>query len=109
MLLPGFLLTAVFALVVGSAGAVAWGGLKNIPLLASISNPFKDVDYSTMAKVQRYTARDGTSLAWYSYTPAPSAAATLARRVVLVHGSSARGQSMHMLHNVQAVAQACKA
>jgi pimeloyl-ACP methyl ester carboxylesterase len=48
-------------------------------------------------KAQRYTARDGTPLAWYGYAPAPAATATLARRVVLVHGSSARGQSMHVL------------
>lgn len=97
MLLPTLLLTAVFALVVGCAAAVAWGGPKDIPPLVSINNPFRDVDYRNVPKVQRYTARDGTSLAWYGYTPAPAATPALARRVVLVHGSSARGQSMHVL------------
>ena len=97
MLLPAVLLTTVFALIVGCAAAVIWGGPKDIPPLASINDPFKDVDYSSVPKVQRYTARDGASLAWHGYLPMPSTATTPMRRVVLVHGSSARGQSMHVL------------
>ncbi len=90
MLLLAFLLTAI----VGCAAAVAWGGPKDIPPLASINNPFRDVDYSKVPKVQRYTARDETSLAWYGYTPAPSATTAPARRVVLVHGVC-RGSTGH--------------
>jgi len=93
MLLLALLLTAI----VGCAAAVAWGGPKEIPPLASINNPFRGVDYSSVPRVQRYTARDGTSLAWHGYLPMPSTATTPMRRVVLVHGSSARGQSMHVL------------
>ena len=96
-MLISVLVIAVSGVIVGCAAAVAWGGPKDIPPLASINNPFRDVDYSKVPKVQRYTARDGTSLAWYGYTPAPSANTARARRVVLVHGSSARGQSMHVL------------
>ncbi|MFN3439207.1 MAG: alpha/beta hydrolase [Acidovorax sp.] len=96
-MLISVLAIAVSGVIVGCAAAVAWGGPKDIPPLASINNPFRDVDYSKVPKVQRYTARDGTSLAWYGYTPAPSATTAPARRVVLVHGSSARGQSMHVL------------
>jgi len=96
-MLISVLVVAVSGVIVGCAAAVTWGGPKDIPPLASINNPFRDVDYSKVPKVQRYTARDGTSLAWYGYTPAPSATTAPARRVVLVHGSSARGQSMHVL------------
>lgn len=96
-MLISVLVMAVSGVIVGCTAAVAWGGPKDIPPLASINNPFRDVDYSKVPKVQRYTARDGTSLAWYGYTPAPSANTAPARRVVLVHGSSARGQSMHVL------------
>eukprot|EP01034_Spumella_vulgaris_P017582 gene17582-22420_t len=63
------LLTAVLAALAGLAAAIAWGGPKNIPPLASINNPFKDVDYSNVPPAQRYTARDGTSLAWHGYSP----------------------------------------
>lgn len=97
MLLPASLLIAAFIVVIGCAAAVTWGGPQNIPPLASINDPFKDVDYSNVPKVQRYTARDGASLAWHGYLPMPSTATTPMRRMVLVHGSSARGQSMHVL------------
>lgn len=97
MLLPAFLLIAAFIVVIGCTAAVTWGGPQKIPPLASINDPFKDVDYSNVPKVQRYTARDGASLAWHGYPPMPSTATTPVRRVVLVHGSSARGQSMHVL------------
>ena len=96
-MLISVLVMAASGVIVGCAAAVAWGGPKDIPPLASINNPFRDVDYSKVPKMQRYTARDGTSIAWYGYTPAHSATADTARRVILVHGSSARGQSMHVL------------
>ena len=94
MLIAALLLTATIA---GLAAAIAWGGPKDIPPLASINNPFKDVDYSNVPPAQRYTARDGASLAWHSYSPAGAAPDAPQRRVVLVHGSSARGQSNHVL------------
>lgn len=107
MLIAALLLTAAIA---GLAAAIAWGGPKDIPPLASFNNPFKDVDYSNVPPAQRYTARDGTSLAWHGYTPAGGAGGTGAsasaplRRVVLVHGSSARGQSNHVLAQALAAA-----
>jgi alpha-beta hydrolase superfamily lysophospholipase len=97
MLLPPILLITAFVVFLGCAAAVTWGGPKEIPPLASINAPFADVDFSNAPAVQRYTARDGTSLAWYGYPPLISNASTRVRRVVLVHGSSARGQSMHVL------------
>jgi pimeloyl-ACP methyl ester carboxylesterase len=94
MLIATLLVTAGIA---GLAAAIAWGGPKDIAPLASINDPFKHVDYSGVPPAQHYTARDGTSLAWHGYRPALAMAETLQRRVVLVHGSSARGQSMHAL------------
>lgn len=87
----------VLALVVGLAAAITWGGPKDIAPLASINDPFSSVDNSRLPPVQQYTARDGTSLAWRAYSPTHPVAGTAQRRVVLVHGSSARGQSMHVL------------
>ena len=83
----------VFVLLV--AGAVAVGGPADIRPLDSINAPFEKVDFSAVPPSQRFTARDGTALAWLHY-PATTVAAAQ-RRVVLVHGSSARAQSMHVL------------
>ena len=90
MMIPAILLIALLA-------AMAWGGPRDIAPLASVNSPFEGVDFSGVPPVQRYTARDGTPLAWYAYGPAAPGAAGLARRVVLVHGSSSRARSMHVL------------
>lgn len=79
------------------AAAVVWGGPGAIAPLASINDPFRGVDFSKVPRARYYTARDGTRLAWHGYTPTPTPTSTTSRRVVLVHGSSARGQSMHVL------------
>lgn len=81
------------------ASALAFGGPRDIAPLASVNDPFDGVDFSRAPPAQRYTARDGTPLAWYSYAPAPGATAEGApvRRVVLVHGSSSRARSLHVL------------
>ena len=113
MFIAATLLTAVLAALAGLAAAIAWGGPKDIPPLASINNPFKDVDYSNVPPAQRYTARDGASLAWHGYSPTggtggtggtDASASAPQRRVVLVHGSSARGQSNHVLAQALAAA-----
>lgn len=97
VLIATILLATAVAGLAGFAAAIAWGGPHDLPPLASINNPFKGVDYSTVPPAQHYTARDGTSLAWHGYHPNPATAATVQGRVVLVHGSSARGQSNHVL------------
>lgn len=96
---PPGLITAVvlLTLMAGLAGALAWGGPKDIAPLPSINNPFWGLDNSRLPPVQQYAARDGTALAWRGYSPAQSSEGAGQRRVVLVHGSSARGQSMHVL------------
>ncbi len=94
MLIPLIVRTVCLAAL---AAAIAWGGPKDITPLASVNTPFDGVDFSGLPPAQRYTARDGTAPAWYAYAPASDAASTPPRRVVLVHGSSSRARSTHVL------------
>lgn len=96
------LLTLLVVLVAALAAAVTFGGPGPIPPLDSINKPFAGVDFSRVPPPRKFTARDGTALAWLEY-PAAGGAPN-ARRVVLVHGSSARGQSMHVLAQALAAA-----
>lgn len=89
------ILTVATVLLVGQGSAIWLGGPRDIAPLSSINAPFAKVDFSAVPKAQTFTARDGSVLAYLHYAAAGSAAA--ARRIVLVHGSSARGQSMHPL------------
>ncbi|TWO69517.1 alpha/beta fold hydrolase [Caenimonas sedimenti] len=90
-------------LVLAFAAAIAFGGPAKAAPLASVNAPFAKVDFSAVPPARRFQARDGASLAWLHY-PATGTQAPNGRRVVLVHGSSGRGQSMHML--AQGLAQA---
>lgn len=91
LMIPAILLIALLA-------AMAWGGPRDIAPLASVNSPFEGVDFSGLPPVQRYAARDGTPMAWHAYGPAaPGAAGPRQRRVVLVHGSSSRARSLHVL------------
>lgn len=86
LLLPPLLLVAVLA------AAIAFGGPGQPAPMVSISDPFKGVDTSDLPLLQRFAARDTTPLAFRSYLPAQPRGS-----VVLVHGSSASSQSMHVL------------
>ncbi len=77
------------------AAAITFGGPGPIAPLASINEPFAKANFSAVPPARSYKARDGTSMAWLYY-PALGSAPN-ARRVVLVHGSSARARSMHVL------------
>lgn len=94
------LLTPLLILLACAAAltaALVWGGPRPIQPLTSVNAPFAGVDFTGVPSAQRYFARDGTSLAWYSYPPATAAADAPLHRVVLVHGSSSRARSMHVL------------
>ncbi|AOZ06063.1 alpha/beta hydrolase [Cupriavidus malaysiensis] len=82
-------------LLVALAAAIAFGGPTRPQPMLSISNPFRNVDYSALPPLSHYAARDGTQLAYRRYAPAGGAAAR--GSVVLVHGSSANSQSVHPL------------
>jgi alpha-beta hydrolase superfamily lysophospholipase len=89
-------LFALISVILISLGSALWlGGPRDIAALDSINAPFAKVDYSTLPKAQTYLARDGTALAYHHYPASNPSSVT--RRVVLIHGSSGRGRSMHVL------------
>ncbi len=91
-------LAAVVALAaVATILAIALGGPSTVAAMDSINSPFKNLDYSALPPVQRYPARDGVALAYRHYPAAATTAAPAlaARRIVLIHGSSASTRSMH--------------
>jgi len=82
----------LLVLTVLVAAAITFGGPRPIATMASVSDPFRQVDFSGVPPVQRYTAADGASLAYRRYAPAAGAERG---SVVLVHGSSGSSNSMH--------------
>jgi alpha-beta hydrolase superfamily lysophospholipase len=93
-----FLITMliVVAVLVAALGlAIALGGPgKALPPMSSISDPFKNVDFSDLPELSYFTARDGAKLAFRAY---PAAGGGIKGSVVLVHGSSASSSSMHLM------------
>lgn len=74
--------------------ALVKGGPKQPPPVASINEPFKSVDTSDLPALERYTARDNTTLAYRSYA---SRIGEVRGSAVLIHGSSATSVSLHTL------------
>jgi non-heme chloroperoxidase len=72
--------------------AIAFGGPKPMPPMESINDPFKAVDFSDLPPLLRFTAEDGTALAYRHYAHAGGGP-----RGSVVHGSSASSNSMHVL------------
>jgi non-heme chloroperoxidase len=84
----GCLIVVVF----GVFGAVlAFDAPVQPPPLASVSEPFANVDFSDLPAVQTYPARDGTKLGYRVYEGGGTQA------VVLIHGSSDDGAGLHPL------------
>jgi non-heme chloroperoxidase len=84
----------VAAITVGIfSAAIYFGGPKPPPPMVGISNPFKNIDFSDLPALQRFTAKDGAKLAYRYYSPTRNASGS----VVLVHGSSSSSYSMHVL------------
>ncbi|WP_127520448.1 alpha/beta fold hydrolase [Mesorhizobium sp. Z1-4] len=71
---------------------VMWPVADKPKPFASITDPFADVDYGTMAGIGFTDARDGVGIAFRRYEAKDARAAAL-----LLHGSSADSQSMHPL------------
>lgn len=93
--------SSIVVLLVALAGAaIAFGGPREPPPMASINNPFRNVDYSDLPPASRYAARDGVRLVYRVY---PASGAPVGS-IVLVHGSSARGNSMHVMAKAFAAA-----
>jgi alpha-beta hydrolase superfamily lysophospholipase len=88
--LSGFrLLLALVGLVAVVLGVMLSVPVVPPPLLASIETTARSADRSGMPELQRFQARDGTWIAYRTYS------ASGERVAILVHGSSASSASMH--------------
>jgi pimeloyl-ACP methyl ester carboxylesterase len=83
---------AVLFLVAGLA--IVLGGPADPPPSPEVNDPFRAVDFSDLPAPGFYQARDGAALAYRVY---PAQGGTSHGSVVLVHGSSASGASLHPL------------
>ena len=92
--IPKLVFVFVGLVTVGLAATIAFGGPSSPKPMASINNPFKAVDFSDLPPLIQYTARDGAALGYRQYA---TAGGTLRGSVVLIHGSSASSNSMHVL------------
>ncbi|MCB2035032.1 MAG: hypothetical protein KDF57_17580, partial [Ottowia sp.] len=97
---PHWLLWGLLSLLIVLLALLAWalalGGPNPLPPLESVNRPFTQISLTGLPDLTHYTARDGTALAFRHYAP-DADAAPRRERVVLVHGSSASGRSMHAL------------
>jgi len=75
----------------GFAATLAFDAPVKPEPLASISEPFANVDFSDLPTEQTYVARDGVKLGYRTYEGGA------AQVVVLIHGSSDNGAGMHPL------------
>jgi non-heme chloroperoxidase len=73
------------------AGALAFSAPVKLPPLASVFDPFADVNFSDLPAVRTYPARDGLNLGYRVYEGVGTQA------VILIHGSSDDGSGMHPL------------
>jgi pimeloyl-ACP methyl ester carboxylesterase len=84
--------------MVGTAGLVLAAmiavPLARLPELTSVSKAARSVDRSTMPPLERFSARDGTQLAYRYYRARGPANGRIA---ILVHGSSGSSPAVHAL------------
>src|SRR6202047_2548147 len=84
--------------VVGAAAlvltAMIASPLQRLPELTSVSQAARAVDRSTMPSLERFSARDGTVLAYRHY---PARGPASGRIAILVHGSSGSSPAVHAL------------
>jgi pimeloyl-ACP methyl ester carboxylesterase len=86
------ILAGLIVIALGGLGAVlAFDAPVSPPRLASVSEPFANVDFSGLPAVQTYPARDGVKLGYRVYEGSG------AQVIVLIHGSSDDGSGMHPL------------
>ena len=97
------LISLLFATALASAMilALTFGGPRDLPPMASINDPFKNVDFADVPAASHFTARDGMQLTFSAY---PALESKSKGSVVLVHGTSAERSSMHVLAKAFAAA-----
>ncbi len=96
-----FTAASVFTVLLLVAAALVWGGPGTPAPMASINDPFKSVDFSHMPALKNYQGADGAKLFYREYAPQGD---NIKGSAVLVHGSSARSDSMHPMATALAVA-----
>ena len=92
---------AIVGLAAAALGVMLAAPLKGLPVLESISQTDRAVDRSDLPTLDRFQARDGTTLGYRHY-PAHQPAAP--RAAVLVHGSSGSSIAVHALAKALAAA-----
>lgn len=90
--LVGFIALALTALIATP--------LQSLPELTSISQSARAVDRSSMPPLSRFSARDGTELAYRHY---PARGPSNGKIAILVHGSSGSSVAVHALADALAV------
>jgi alpha-beta hydrolase superfamily lysophospholipase len=93
--------STVLVVLLMVTAALVWGGPGTPAPLASINDPFKSVDFSHMPPLKNYQGEDGEKLFYREYMPQGDSNKGSA---VLVHGSSARSDSMHPMATALAAA-----
>ncbi len=94
---PHLIIACILPLLViigGFAAALVFGGPKPPPPMTSITELFKSIDFSDLPPLVHYSGADGGSLAYRKYGPVGT---SVRGSIVLVHGSSASSNSMHIL------------
>ena len=94
----GWILGGVGTIAVLLTALVA-APLTRPPPLTSISDTARAVDRSSMPALDRFQARDGTTLAYRHY---PARGTAVGRVAILVHGSSGSSTSVHALSDALA-------
>jgi pimeloyl-ACP methyl ester carboxylesterase len=87
------ILSIVVVAVIALGGAIAFGTGTAPPPMRSLSDPFRNSDFTKLPAPSTLAARDGVNLTYRYY---PTAAAP-ERVVILIHGSTASSVSMHPL------------
>ena len=91
--LLGWILAAVGALALVLTAMIATP-LKYPGELRSVAEAARSVDRSTMPELERFSARDGTNLA---YRHSPARGASVGKIAIVVHGSSGSSPAVHAL------------
>jgi len=73
----------------GLAGLIAFGTASRPPVLTSVSDPMRHIDFTDLPALQEFKARDGQALSYRLYSGVGPGV------VVLIHGSSGESSGMH--------------
>lgn len=90
LVITSAIVIAVFCLIISIMVSIP--PPKSIPVLESISAPFRKVDFTNVPGIDYYIARNGSKLAYRTYFTQNAK-----HTIVLIHGSSGSSLSMHPL------------